>query len=226
MKVLAFDSADGQCSVALYQDGEILGLEQADARNGLELMPQAAASLLAQAGLALGQLDRLAVGRGPGGFTGVRVAVGFVQGLALAAEIPVAAISSLAALAVPALDSSSARSVLSALDARNGELYVGEFKRDATGLPVAVGAEQLLAVNAAPAAFLPVAGRAGAGRGFGACPELAAQWALRPVFPEFRPRADAVARLGAAADQSLVAAVDLEPRYLRNQVAKPKSRRG
>src|SRR5690606_25237009 len=98
---------------------------------------------LDEAGIARGALDAIAVGRGPGGFTGVRLGVAVAQGLAFALERPVYAVSTLRALAaqVDANASASGSTVLAAIDARMGEVYLGLFALDDQGLPVASGEE-------------------------------------------------------------------------------------
>ena len=80
--------------------------------------------LLAEAGIAESQLDAIAVGRGPGAFTGVRLAVALAQGMALALDRPVVPVSTLAALGA-CRSPETATCVLAAIDARMGELYLG-----------------------------------------------------------------------------------------------------
>ena len=84
-----------------------------------------AEAVLAEAGLARRDLDGIAVGRGPGSFTGVRLAVSMAQGLALALDLPVVTVSSLAALAMEA--PADGAPVLALIDARMGEIYAGSF---------------------------------------------------------------------------------------------------
>ncbi|RMD69850.1 MAG: tRNA (adenosine(37)-N6)-threonylcarbamoyltransferase complex dimerization subunit type 1 TsaB, partial [Gammaproteobacteria bacterium] len=82
-------------------------------------------ALLGEAGMAPRGLDAVAFGRGPGAFTGLRIAAAVSQGLALAWGLPVIPVSSLAALA----QRSPERKVLAAMDARMGEVYWGAFVR-------------------------------------------------------------------------------------------------
>gem|GEM_PF-6555701 len=84
--------------------------------------------LLAESGVALNALDAIAFGRGPGAFTGVRIAIGVVQGLAFALERPVLPVSNLAALAQGALREHGVQQVAAAIDARMDEVYWGCYQ--------------------------------------------------------------------------------------------------
>ena len=129
MKLLALDTATDWCSVALWQDGEIASREaRAERGHGGQVLTLIDA-LLAEAGIALGALDALAFGRGPGAFTGLRLAASVTQGLAFAAGLPVIPVSDLRALAqqLPLPPHQDAR-VLVCHDARMGEVYWGGFR--------------------------------------------------------------------------------------------------
>lgn len=152
MRILAIEAATRQCSVALCIDGEtrerVHGEPRDHARHLLPFVDQ----LLAEAGLRLTDLDALAVGRGPGSFTGVRAAISAVQGLAYGSGLPVAVVSSLQVLAATAQRHTGRVRVLALLDARMEEVYCGCF--DAAR---AVGQEELCAPAEAvpPAAWEP-----------------------------------------------------------------------
>lgn len=134
MKVLALETAGDACSTALAVDGDVLERHLVAPRRHAELILDMSRSLLEEAGIALGALDAIAFGRGPGSFTGVRVAAGVAQGLAYGADLPVVPISSLHALAQGALREHACARVLAAFDARMGEVYWGAYEAGADGL--------------------------------------------------------------------------------------------
>lgn len=128
MKLLAIETATEACSVALYLDGDVQETYRLAPRQHTELVLGMADGLLAEAGLKLGELDALAFGRGPGAFTGVRIATGVIQGMAFAANLPVVPVSTLAALAQRGLSQYGWTKVAVAIDARMNEVYWGTFK--------------------------------------------------------------------------------------------------
>ena len=218
MKLLAIETATEACSVALSIDGDLRErFEIAPRRHGELVLPWADA-LLAEAGIAKSQLDAIAVGRGPGAFTGVRLAVAIAQGVALALDRPVVAISTLAALAMQG----DGGAILAAIDARMGEIYCAAFTHDADGLVAAFDVEQLVRPDAAVLSN----GRdwIGVGSGFsaddGALVTSLGDRLLR-CDPTALPHAADVARLAvrAFANGEAVAPEKLEPAYLRNNVA-------
>ncbi len=127
MKLLALDTATEACSVALNSDGDVLEhYEVIPRRHSRELLPMID-RILGDAGFTLQQMDALAFGRGPGAFTGLRVATAMVQGLAFAVDCPVIPVSTLAALAQQGYRCYQASSVVSVIDARMDEVYWGAF---------------------------------------------------------------------------------------------------
>jgi tRNA threonylcarbamoyladenosine biosynthesis protein TsaB len=216
MKLLAFETATEACSVALWIDGEVRErFEIAPRRHAALALPWADA-LLAEAGIAKSQLDAVAVGRGPGAFTGVRLAIAVAQGIALALDRPAVPVSTLAALAMQ----SAGERVIAAIDARMGEVYLGAFVRELE-MFTPVGAERLAKAGAAE---IPDGTWSGVGTGFAAV-DGALRTLLRDrlvdVDASALPHAADVARIaaGAYAAGQVVAPERLEPAYLRNDVA-------
>lgn len=127
MKILAIETATEACSAALLIGDEVIDRFQIAPREHGNLILPMVDDLLAEAGVSLQQLDALAFGRGPGSFTGVRMATGVIQGLAYGADLPVAPISTLAALAQQAVATHEGKTIYAALDARMSEVYWCEY---------------------------------------------------------------------------------------------------
>lgn len=229
--LLAFELATEACSVALLHEGRLLARHEVAPRRHAELALPWADALLTEAGLAKSQIDALAVGIGPGAFTGVRLAISLVQGIALGLDRPVLPVSTLAALAEPFLAEGP---VLAAIDARMGELYLGAFSAGAGGLPETCADALLLPRAAAGPALAGLwmppdeAARAepwlGVGSGFAAGDGgWWTPWADRfgRVLPAALPTASAVARIARHEWRAghAVAATAIEPVYLRDKVA-------
>lgn len=221
MRLLAFETATEACSVAVYVDGEVHERFDLAPRRHAELALPWADAMLAEAGVAKSQLDAIAVGRGPGAFTGVRLAIAIAQGVALALDRPVLPVSTLAALALRAGASNEGDRILAAIDARMGEVYLGAFARRGDDL-VALDAEVVVGPEAAR---IPAGdGWHAVGTGFSAVEgalRARLQGRLAAVDASALPHAADVARLAALdyARGQAVAAERIEPAYLRNNVA-------
>jgi tRNA threonylcarbamoyladenosine biosynthesis protein TsaB len=131
MNLVGIDTATESCSAALLCGDRVIERSELAPRRHAELILPMIDSLLAEARLSRRQIDGIAVGRGPGAFTGVRLAISVAQGIALGLDIPVVPVSSLAALAHDAPDEGAA--VLTVIDARMGEVYAGAFRREDDG---------------------------------------------------------------------------------------------
>ncbi|HKZ11075.1 MAG TPA: tRNA (adenosine(37)-N6)-threonylcarbamoyltransferase complex dimerization subunit type 1 TsaB [Rhodanobacteraceae bacterium] len=146
MNLLAIETATEACSVALLHGEMLIDRTELAPRRHAELVLPMAEDVLAEAGITRRQLDAIAVGQGPGAFTGVRLAISVAQGLALALDLPVVPVSSLAALAMQAPKNGAA--ILAAIDARREEIYAGAFRFDAGGLVEALDRERVLPPSA------------------------------------------------------------------------------
>jgi len=141
MNLLALETSTECCSVALLHGAALIERSELAPRRHAELVLPMAESLLAEARLKRAQLDGIAVGRGPGAFTGVRLAISVAQGLAFALNLPVVTISSVAALAMQAPRNDAA--ILAVMDARMGEVYACSFLFDANGIPKPLDEERV-----------------------------------------------------------------------------------
>ena len=126
MKLLALDTATEACSAALSFDGEIISRFEIAPRRHAGLVLPMVDQILAEAGYTISDLDAIAFGRGPGSFTGVRIAAGITQGLAFAVDLPVIPVSSLATIA-QAMNGKSDY-IVAAIDARMNEIYYGLYR--------------------------------------------------------------------------------------------------
>lgn len=220
MRMLAIDASTETCAVALGDGRHWEERSVAAGRRHSELLLPMIGGLLADAGLALASLDGIAFGAGPGSFTGLRIACGIAQGLALGARLPLLGISSLEALAETARQRDGAAQVIAALDARMQEVYIAAYRHDGARWHQAV-APVVIAPAAAP---LPDgAAWAGVGSGFAAYPALRERCAplLGSCDPALSPAATAIGALALprlAAGEGL-AARDAAPIYLRHKVA-------
>lgn len=219
MNLLALDTAGQGCSVALRAGERLVERYEAAPRRHAAMLLPMAEECLAEAGLALGELDAVAFGRGPGSFTGLRIATSVAQGIAFGARLPVVPVSNLAAGAAAALRLRGWRKVIVAFDARMGEIYAATFRTAADGLPEALGAEALLAPDGLEAPH--GTGWRGAGSAFSAWPALAARLGLDEADATIAPLSRDLLDLAAAAlaRGEAVAAEDALPVYLRERVA-------
>ncbi len=225
MKLLAFETATEACSVALWIDGQVRERFEIAPRRHAELALPWAQQLLADAGIAKSQLDAIAVGRGPGAFTGVRLAIAIAQGIALALDRPVIPVSTLAVLASRA----TGVHVVAAIDARMGEVYLGAFARDGDDLVARMDEVVIDPREAVLPEVMPPDGETGVswqgvGTGFAAADEalrtrLGAR--ISGIDATALPHAGDLARLAvqAFARGEAVAPERAEPAYLRNNVA-------
>ena len=239
MKILAIDTATENCSAALWIDGNVLQREVEVERGHAELILTMVDELLAQSSTKLGDLDAVAFGRGPGSFTGVRLAASVTQGLAFGAGLPVVPISDLRAVAQRALaiataghagaDAAATHRLLVCNDARMQEVYWACFQRRPNDdLMEPVGIERVSKCSQVnlPAewAGTPVTA---AGRGFRAYAELKERLGqlLTNIDDNILPGAREIAALAVTEVRAgrVVPAEEAVPIYVRDDVARPKS---
>ena len=217
MKILAIEASSEQASVALLIDGAISSRRIDGATNHSQTVLRDVRDLLAEAGLTISALDAVAFGAGPGAFTGLRLACGVAQGLALGADLGIAVVGSLDAIALQA----RAPRVLVATDARMGELYYAAFEGDQADSLQALGPVRC----ALPEALeIPPGPWLGAGSAFRVWPDvLRARLGdqLLDCRDALCARADEVALLAVrqVREQRLLAPALAAPLYVRDKVA-------
>jgi tRNA threonylcarbamoyladenosine biosynthesis protein TsaB len=220
MNLLAIETSTEACSAAVLTDAGLVARSEIAPRLHAQRVLPMCGEALAEAGIARSALDAIAVGRGPGAFTGVRLAIAAAQGIALALDIPVVPVSSLAALALAAPDNGAP--ILAVIDARMGELYAGTFVHAADGLVKPLGPERVYGADQLelePGHEWNVIGSGWLAH----ADAIRARLPRAPVWAEGAqyPQAAAVARLavGPARCGEGVAAEHALPVYLRDKVA-------
>ncbi len=223
MKILAVETSTEYCSVALWQDGTVSERCELVGQRHSEVLMAMLDAVLKDSGLGIRNVDGIAFGKGPGSFTGVRIACGVAQGLALGADVNVVGVCTLEALA----QASGHDKVIAALDARMGELYLAAYERR-NGRWTTIVEPCLCKAETAPS----VAGEDwfGAGSGFAVNDAaLSAHYVrqLAGVDAQAVPQAGAVVRLAAGefANGKAVDAAQALPLYLRDKVALKTSER-
>ncbi len=229
-RILALDTSTDACSVALATDSGVDALFELAARSHTQRLLPMIDQLLEQNNCSLAELDAIAFGRGPGSFTGLRICLGVVQGLAFARRLPVIGVSTLAAMAagyfrtevsVRSKDAHE-RPLLVALDARMKEVYWGLFQPGLGAAPIALNEEQVAApgdVVVELEKFDFQQGFEGVGQGW-LYPELQAL-APQTLIQEWYPKAEDVARIAFEAHSrgEGLPAHQAQPVYLRDTVS-------
>jgi tRNA threonylcarbamoyladenosine biosynthesis protein TsaB len=125
--ILAIDTSTEACSVALFYRNEITHDFIVSARDHTKKILPMIDTILNQSGCTLSQIDAIAFAQGPGSFTGVRIGIGVAQGLALGIDKPMIGVSTLMTLAQGAYRTKNTTKVISSIDARMGEVYLGQY---------------------------------------------------------------------------------------------------
>lgn len=212
MLILALETATDPGSVALWRDGEMTARHCPAGRSNSETLLPLANEILREAGLCFADLHGIAFGMGPGSFTGLRVACGAAQGLAVARDLPLIGVGTLEAMAL----ASGGERVIVALDARMGEVYYGLYAHGRL--------QGEIGVHAPDSVPLPESsGWLACGNGLSSYPVLRERLAsvVDCWKPEIMPSAEAVARLAAPklARGEAIDPADAAPLYVRNKVA-------
>ncbi|MBD3609102.1 MAG: tRNA (adenosine(37)-N6)-threonylcarbamoyltransferase complex dimerization subunit type 1 TsaB [Gammaproteobacteria bacterium] len=227
MKIIALDSSTEACSVALLNDGELTSQHEVAPRKHAELLLPFIDGLLTESGLTISQIDAIAFGRGPGAFTGIRIATGVVQGVAYASDLPVIPVSTLATMAQGAWREQGETKVIAAIDARMNEVYWGAYELDGQQLMQQTVGECVVKPEASP----EIEGHDwhGCGSGWETYQDtLSSRYhlQLKNIEGARLPNAIDVATLAVARFQAgdVVEAAHAMPVYLRDNVAEKKKR--
>ena len=216
MKLLAIETSTEYCSVALWQDGVVSGRSEKVGQKHSEVLMAMVDAVLQDSGIRIREVDGIAFGKGPGSFTGVRIACGVTQGLAFGVDVNVVGVCTLQALA----EASGKDKVIAALDARMGEIYLAAYEKEEDVWRTVV--EPCLC-KAEDAPEIEGEGWFGCGSGFAVSEALQQHYAAQLAGMDVQavPQAEAVVRLAAVefAQGNAVDAALALPLYLRDKVA-------
>jgi tRNA threonylcarbamoyladenosine biosynthesis protein TsaB len=223
--ILALDTSTEACSCALSINGLVMEDFIISPRQHAQKILPMIHALMANHDLGFAGLDAIAFGRGPGSFTGLRIAAGVTQGLAFAAELPVIPVSTLAAIAMDVRQTRPSSHILSCLDARIDEIYWGVFGFDEDGTPVLLDEEVLCKpedMKSAATANLVSISAGGNGLQFRARFPGDIQSKIQDSMPELLPRAGCIAKIAAGlwSKNICISPDEINPVYLRDQVTR------
>jgi tRNA threonylcarbamoyladenosine biosynthesis protein TsaB len=219
MNILIIDTATEACSVALEVNKHVFNrFEVCPQQHSQRILPMID-DVLNEANVTLQDLDYLAFGRGPGSFTGVRIATGVMQGLALGTGHKVLGISTLAAMAQQAYVQNNSAQVTAAIDARMSEVYFGQYQLQHNVMTL-IGEEQVIAPGEAVELLSSNSEMAGVGTGWQAYTELSAAANVDVLKDVLYPNALYMLPLAKAliAGGHAVEVEDIQPVYLRDKV--------
>jgi len=224
--ILVFDASSSWCSVALSINGTIYSAAQLQPRKHAQLIMPMIDDLCQQAGIKPKQLDGIAFGKGPGSFTGLRIAISVAQGLSLATDAKLYGISSLEALAWQAMKVKNTEHVVAIMNAHMGEVFYSAYQKTEQGLvaivedglakPEQVDLSALAGKELADVSWL------GAGDGFQFKDEMPQVLSLIDIIDEeISSMAESMMDIALSAwQQDLFTAAELQqPVYLRETVA-------
>ncbi|MBE1299064.1 MAG: tRNA (adenosine(37)-N6)-threonylcarbamoyltransferase complex dimerization subunit type 1 TsaB [Alteromonadaceae bacterium] len=219
MNILVIDTATEACSVAVQKADDVVDqFEVCPQQHSKKILPMID-EVLVEAGLTFADVNVLGVAQGPGSFTGVRIAMGMIQGLSFAGQKPIVGLSTLQAMAQETYEDTGACRVISAIDARMSEVYVGEFRLDNNGIMALQGEQQVLPPEEVISQYLHSDEAFGyAGTGWIAYEPLAERISGTPLihYPKARYMLPQAAKL--IQDKAFTSADSIEPVYLRDKV--------
>ncbi len=222
MNILAIETSSTACSVALYAQNKIIALHKIAPMQHAQMTLPLIDELLLANNIQIKQIDAIALGCGPGSFTGIRIATSIAQGIGYALNIPLIPISSLAALAQAAYDSLGWKKLYVAIDARIQEIYWALYQVNSEGLVELKDTENM----SVPAALIPIKEWSCVGN---AWQNYADQLSFQPSISDANclPTAAAVLKLAIPLfkQQKWCSADAVLPVYLRNEVATKSKKR-
>ena len=222
MNLLAIETTSVACSVALSLAGQTTERHELKPREHTHLLLPMISGLLGEAGVIPADLDAIVLGNGPGSFIGMRIGASVAQGLAFAAGLKIAPVSSLAAIAAEVHAEHGATNVAVAQDARMNEVYFAEYRIEGNALPQLASPEAIYALG-----VLPISGTTAVagGAAWQQYPGLldANRDRIASVAAVHYPRAQFLLAFGQqlVSMDHLVEPAALEPAYLRSKVAEP-----
>jgi len=216
---LIIDTSTEACSVAVVKNDEIFFEQDVTPRSHTKMVLPMVDSLLTQASLSINDLNAIAWGRGPGSFTGVRIGTGIMQGLALGANKPVIAVSTLAAMAQQAIDELNAPQIIAAIDARMGEVYWGVFN-NVNGLATLVDVEMVVKPENINSDLISDKPYVGVGTAWETYPQLTKLGDIKVAQEILYPSSKAMAPLvlNAWKNDEIMDVDDASPVYVRDTV--------
>lgn len=224
--ILAIDTALSACSVALSNKGLVSALLEPTPRKHIQLVLPMIDELLSNSGLSISDVDAIAFNQGPGSFTGLRIGMGVVQGLAFGADLQVVPVSTLQTIAQGAISRAlvdAAQLVMPMIDARMNEVYWGVYQ-NIDGLAQSLGDDRLN-IPEDIVYDLPEVIAVGAGDGW----QFRARVSVQPVMIDEQVSSDAEQVLTLAIDAlergQSIPIEQVEPRYLRNKTTWTKRQR-
>jgi len=215
MALLALDASTEACAVGIQtDDGKIFEAFEIAPRRHTELLPKMLDSVLADSNISKKEIKGCIVGIGPGAFTGIRIGVATIQGIALGLNVPCYAVSSLHALAQQSLNQSKCSgSILACIDARMDEIYFAEYSVSSSKLTQLMGTESMIENERFS---LPVSCSRVVGSGVACIDQLLDRNIEKQV--DCYPTASALFSVFENSTLTPVAAENLLPSYIRNQV--------